>query len=198
MSQVGRRRQLQVKAAILSDDQDGEVPKKGKGKGRGRGRGKGRGKGKHEASKEKEKDTSKDTEGTPEDATNDPPKRKTPRTKAKAAPKVKADTSKPSGASKPPQRKRKAADMSELGAQLEAERDLAKAQAAEVSNGAPGEGKVTNPPKVRKPRNPQGAVTFARRYKPTSSFGAAKWDAIRNTFIDDLRPALPRAYTHEA
>ena len=58
--------------------------------------------------------------------------------------------------------------------------------------------KEVNEPKKKRVRNPGGSVTFARRYKPSSSFGAAKWDAIRNAFVAEIKPLLNKLSEHEA
>ena len=58
--------------------------------------------------------------------------------------------------------------------------------------------KEVNEPKKKRVRNPGGSVTFARRYKPSSSFGAAKWDAIRNAFVAEIKPLLNKFSEHEA
>jgi len=68
----------------------------------------------------------------------------------------------------------------------------------DVSEGKETEEGGEAPKKPKRVRNPGGSVTFARRYKPSSSFGAAKWDAIRNAFVAEIKPHLSKFSEHEA
>lgn len=117
------------------------------------------------------------------DMAKDPPKRK------------KASPPEPTGASKPSQKRSKktTADTpqtQEIPQDLKVKPDTTKVMGenAEVPEGE----------NDKRPRNPRGlASTFARRYKPTSVFGAAKWEAIRSAFDSVIRAHVTRPYTHE-
>lgn len=76
----------------------------------------------------------------------------------------------------------------------EAAKPIRKRRAAPKAGGDDGK----NQEKKERKRQPNGeAATFARRPKPSSSMGVAKWLALRQVFGEIIRPKVRSPSTHE-
>lgn len=168
---VLRRQQLHIKASSMDDgDGDDNALTDGKTDDGGK-KPKGKGKGKGRGGKGKGKGKGKVKKPT---STKKPGKAK----------KTEKEQSLEGSAGSEPTKKHKRKSK---------EADVGK----DVSEGKETEEGGEAPKKPKRVRNPGGSVTFARRYKPSSSFGAAKWDAIRNAFVAEIKPHLSKFSEHE-
>ena len=213
-SKALRRSQFAVKDALAeskgSDNSKGRGRGARKGKGRGKGKDRGKGKGKSQVNEDKEneekeeeqpnkshenkkKKKSSEDEETPISAEASPadplPKKRPRKTQVKediaAAP---AESEIPKGG-----KRLKVTETEKHGKKDEGKKD----DETPTMNG-----KKTKEPKGTKEAKPKkslggDAVTFARRYQPSSGLPKAKWEALREAFSIYIKPALEHYSAHE-